>query len=69
MLRTRRAQSTLEYIILLTAIIAVVIGLVASGTVQTKLKNLFGESETEGVGKKMDDAAEKLLPTPPVEPG
>ena len=49
--RNRRGQSTLEYIIILTVIIAAI--LVALGT-------LFTQDESKGLGKLFQKAGEKI---------
>ncbi len=41
MLRTQRAQSTLEYIIIFTAVVAVIL-LAAKGVIKDKMTNIMG---------------------------
>ena len=60
MRRGKKAQSTLEYIILFTVIILAIIFVVNNATMKAKIANLFGNSTTEGAGKKLDQAGQWL---------
>lgn len=70
MLRNKKAQSTLEYIIIFTVIVGVVL-VAANGIIKSKMENIFNHvaEQTETAVDHIDFSSTNEPSTPIVEPG